>query len=90
MNWISVKDDLPPEWESVLGFMPDACPFPCVRECYRIGDRFFFPALIDFETVTYWQEMPKPPCEIAENIESCKDCGFCEVKRQKEEACTKA
>ena len=22
MNWISVKDDLPPEWESVLGFMP--------------------------------------------------------------------
>ena len=43
---------------------PNRYPFPSVRECYRTGDRFFFPALNDFENVTYWQEMPEFPKEV--------------------------
>ena len=25
-------------------------------------------------------------CEIKETVESCKDCGFCDVKNEKEES----
>lgn len=25
------------------------------------------------------------PCEIAENVESCAECGFCELKAEKED-----
>ena len=43
-EWISVKDKLPNEWVSVLGYMTDAGEFPPVRECYLVGKNFFFPA----------------------------------------------
>ena len=78
MEWISVDERLPEEFVSVLGYMPDADPFPPVRECYRRGDVFVFPALHGIAHISHWREMPAPPCEIAESIESCTDCGFCE------------
>ena len=60
-EWISVKDHKPKEFVSVLGHMTDAGEFPSVRECYRVGEAFFFPALKDIHPVDKWMEMPEPP-----------------------------
>ena len=60
-EWISVNDRLPQNFVSVLGYMTDAGEFPPVRECYTVGNAFFFPALGDVHPVSHWREMPKPP-----------------------------
>ena len=60
-EWISVKDRLPDNFISVLGYMKDAGEFPPVRECYTVGNAFFFPALGDVHPVSHWCEMPQPP-----------------------------
>ena len=60
-EWISVDDRLPQNFVSVLGYMTDAGEFPPVRECYTVGNAFFFPALGDVHLVSQWCEMPKPP-----------------------------
>ena len=58
-EWISVKDHKPKEFVSVLGHMTDAGEFPSVRECYRVGEAFFFPALNDIDPVDKWMDMPE-------------------------------
>ena len=60
-EWISVDEKLPQNFISVLGYMTDAGEFPPVRECYTVGNVFFFPALGDIHPVSYWREMPQPP-----------------------------
>ena len=60
-EWISVEDKLPKNFVSVLGYMTDAGDFPPVRECYTVGNAFFFPALGDVHPVSHWCEMPQPP-----------------------------
>ena len=60
-EWISVEERLPQNFISVLGYMTDAGEFPPVRECYTVGNAFFFPALGDIHPVSHWCEMPKPP-----------------------------
>ena len=60
-EWISVDKRLPENFVSVLGYMTDAGEFPPVRECYTVGNVFFFPALGDIHPVSHWREMPKPP-----------------------------
>jgi hypothetical protein len=60
-EWISVKDRLPQEFVSVLGYMTDAEGFPPVRECYMVGRVFFFPALRDVRPVSHWMPFPEPP-----------------------------
>ena len=60
-EWISVDDRLPQNFVSVLGYMTDAGEFPPVRECYTVGNAFFFPALGDAHPVSHWREMPQPP-----------------------------
>lgn len=60
-EWISVDERLPENFISVLGYMTDAGEFPSVRECYTVGNAFFFPALGDVHPVSHWCEMPKPP-----------------------------
>ena len=60
-EWISVEDKLPQNFVSVLGYMTDAREFPPVRECYTVGNAFFFPALGDVHPVSHWCEMPQPP-----------------------------
>ena len=60
-EWISVEDKLPQNFVSVLGYMTDAGEFPPVRECYTVGNAFFFPALGDGHPVSHWCEMPQPP-----------------------------
>ena len=60
-EWISVDERLPKNFISVLGYMTDAGEFPPVRECYTVGNAFFFPALGDVHPVSHWCEMPEPP-----------------------------
>lgn len=60
-EWISVDEKLPQNFISVLGYMTDAEEFPPVRECYTVGNVFFFPALGDIHPVSHWREMPQPP-----------------------------
>lgn len=60
-EWISVNERLPQNFVSVLGYMTDAGEFPPVRECYTVGNAFFFPALGDVHPVSHWCEMPQPP-----------------------------
>ena len=60
-EWISVSERLPQNFVSVLGYMTDAGEFPPVRECYTVGNEFFFPALGDVHPVSHWCEMPQPP-----------------------------
>lgn len=62
-EWISVTEAKPHEFESVLGYMTDAEPFPKVRECYMVGSAFYFPALCDIHPVSHWRPMPEPPKE---------------------------
>ena len=60
-EWIPVEERLPENFISVLGYMTDAGEFPPVRECYTVGNAFFFPALGDVHPVSHWCEMPQPP-----------------------------
>ena len=60
-QWILVDERLPENFISVLGYMTDAGEFPPVRECYTVGNAFFFPALGDVHPVSHWCEMPQPP-----------------------------
>ena len=60
-EWISVDERLPHNFVSVLGYMTDAGEFPPVRECYTVGNAFFFPALGDIHPVSNWCKMPQPP-----------------------------
>ena len=60
-EWISVDERIPQNFVSVLGYMTDAGEFPPVRECYTVGNAFFFPALGDAHPVSHWCEMPQPP-----------------------------
>lgn len=60
-EWVSVDERIPENFISVLGYMTDAGEFPPVRECYTVGNAFFFPALGDVHPVSHWCEMPEPP-----------------------------
>ena len=60
-EWIPVDERLPENFISVLGYMTDAGEFPPVRECYTVGNAFFFPALGDVHPVSHWCEIPQPP-----------------------------
>ena len=60
-EWVSIDERLPENFISVLGYMTDAGEFPPVRECYTVGNAFFFPALGDVHPVSHWCELPQPP-----------------------------
>ena len=62
-NWISVKERTPSMFVSVLGYMTDAGEFPAIRECYRVGKAFYFPALKDVHPISHWMPMPEGPEE---------------------------
>ena len=60
-GWIPVTERKPENFISVLGYMTDAGPYPAVRECYSVGNAFFFPALLDVHPVSHWMPLPEPP-----------------------------
>ena len=62
-KWIPVGERLPENFVSVLGYMTDAGEFPPVRECYTVGNAFYFPALCDRHPVSHWMPLPEPPKE---------------------------
>lgn len=61
LKWIPVSEQIPKNFVSVLGYMTDAEEFPPVRECYTVGNAFFFPALRDCHPVSHWMPIPEPP-----------------------------
>ena len=60
-EWISVDERIPQNFVSVLGYMTVAGEFPPVRECYTVGNEFFFPALGDVHPVSHWMPLPQSP-----------------------------
>ena len=62
-KWISVDESMPDGFVPVLGHIIDAGNFPHVRECYRVGNAFYFPALRDIHTISHWMPLPEPPKE---------------------------
>ena len=60
IEWVSVADDKPADFVSVLGHMTDAGDFPAVRECYLTKNGFYFPALFEIHPVDKWAYMPDP------------------------------
>lgn len=59
-KWISVEKEKPDDFVSVLGHITGAGDFPAVRECYRGGNVFFFPALLDIYPIDKWTYIPEP------------------------------
>lgn len=53
-EWIAVADRMPPEFVSVLGYIPDLEPAPTVMECF-LTDKctFYVPGISGFEIVTH-------------------------------------
>lgn len=69
-RWIPVTEALPEEFISVQAHMPDAGPYPDIREAYlNCYGEWFFPALREEHPVDYWMplgsnvKLPEPPKE---------------------------
>jgi hypothetical protein len=64
-EWISVKDDKPKPFISVLVYMPDELPFPTVREGYVSSDGTWVAGGFKREPgeVVKWKPMVEPPKE---------------------------
>ena len=60
LDWRPASEP-PKDFVSVLGYMTDAGDFPPVRECYTVGNGFYFPALREIHPISHWCEMPQPP-----------------------------
>lgn len=58
-KWISVEDEKPVDFVSVLGHMTNAGEMPAVRECYHVENGFYFPALREIHPVDRWAYMPE-------------------------------
>lgn len=66
-KWISVKEQLPKHFVSVLVYMPDEYPRATVREGYLSSAGYWEAAhyLRNPDEVTHWAYMPEPPKEDA-------------------------
>lgn len=58
--WHDAKREMPPDFVSVLGYMPSHAPFPTVHECYVAGGTWCCLVICDKGCdVEQWAEMPK-------------------------------
>jgi hypothetical protein len=64
-RWVSVKEELPEPFISVLCYMPGESPHPTVREGYVNRDGEWYSGLYsrDSDEVVMWRPMPLPPKE---------------------------
>ena len=62
-EWISIKDELPPPFESVLVCMPDEAPLPMIHEGFinKEGVWYANHFVREGDEITHWQPMPEPP-----------------------------
>ena len=62
-KWISVKDELPAPFVSVLICTPYEAPYPTVHEGYLSSDGIWICNFFNDNNskVTHWQPMPEPP-----------------------------
>ena len=59
-TWHDAQSDPPPEYVSVIGYIPSQDPFPTSRECFVTPKgTWFCQALYGEYEVTQWTEMPK-------------------------------
>lgn len=64
MNWISVKDDLPPYGQPVIVCRPYSKDCLKVEQGYRdLGDWWWVYGTLT-KRVTHWMPLPKPPKEV--------------------------
>ena len=60
ITWHDAQSDPPPEYVSVIGYIPNQYPFPTSRECFVTPKRTWFcQTLYEECEVTQWTEMPK-------------------------------
>ena len=66
-KWISVEEQLPEQFVSVLVYMPDEYPIPTVHEGYLRHDGYWYAThyLRTPDEVTHWANLPEPPKEEA-------------------------
>ena len=62
-EWISVKDRLPCEFETVLVGRSEDHDCPCTREALHMRNgEFCMPLMnVNFENPTHWMPLPAPP-----------------------------
>lgn len=59
-TWHDAQSDQPPEYVSVIGYIPSQDPFPTSRECFVTPKgTWFCQALHEECEVTQWTEIPK-------------------------------
>ena len=68
-EWISVKDRLPSEFETVIVGRSDDHVCPCAREAMHRGNGKFMQSglNIDFVNPTHWMPLPEPPSDRGES-----------------------
>lgn len=66
-RWRDAVTDPPAEYVSVQGHIATETDFPSVRECFRVGNEYYFPALRVEQPVDKWKPFSDPP----EKSEKC-------------------
>lgn len=59
IHWYTLDEKLPDDFVSVMGHMISEYPFPGVRECYKVKNVFFFPALRGAYEIDRWAYFPE-------------------------------
>ena len=59
IHWYTPDEKLPDDFVSVMGHMVDAFPSMGVRECYLVGDDFYFPAIRQIHEIDMWAYYPE-------------------------------
>lgn len=59
IKWYNAQEKRPLQFQSVMGHMVNAFPSMGVRECYMVGDDFYFPAIRQIHEIDMWAYYPE-------------------------------